>query len=234
MHTLHCALTGLQSIPSYTDAIVIIDVLSFTSCVEIALTNGGKVYPYRWKDASAEIYAQQKGIPLARKREVSGNGFSLSPSSMTNIQSGQGIVLPSPNGSTLTVEAANTGKPVYAACLRNAEAVAGHLNQYYKEVAVIAGMEQWPNGQTRFALEDWLGAGAVLNGLIGEKSPNARAAMASFQAVESRLKQELLACFSGKELIERGYEEDVLLASVWNVSQTIPQYSGDSYQSFES
>lgn len=234
MHTLHCALSGLQSISPSTDAIVIIDVLSFTTCVEIALTCGGKVFPYRWKNASAESYARDKGVELARRREDAGEGFSLSPSSMQQIQPGQGIVLPSPNGSTLTVEATHMGKPVFAASLRNAEAVAGHLNRFYKEVAVVAGMEQWPNGQTRFAVEDWLGAGAVLHGLIGDKSPDARAAIASFQSAESRLRQELLMCYSGQELIGRGYEEDVLLASEWNVSQTIPHFQGDTYLSFES
>ena len=61
-------LTGLTHLSPSSDAIVIIDVLSFSTCVDIAVANGATVYPYRWRDASADVYAASRGAIAASHR----------------------------------------------------------------------------------------------------------------------------------------------------------------------
>ena len=91
------------------------------------------------------------------------------------------LVLPSPNGSAIA--AAAPGVTV-AASLRNASAVAEWLSERFRgdvePVSVIAAGERWPDGSLRPALEDLLGAGAVLSALVARtgvsESPEAAAA----------------------------------------------------------
>jgi len=93
---------GLAQLARDNDGLVIVDVLSFTTTVSVTVARGACVLPYRWKDASALDYARQHNAELASGRG-SGAGWSLSPSSMLEASAGLRIVLPSPNGSRLTV-----------------------------------------------------------------------------------------------------------------------------------
>jgi len=105
---------GLLALQPASDAVVIVDVLSFSTAVDIAVSNGASVLPYRWKDDSARSFAMEKGAVLADGRSNEGK-YTLSPASLRSIPRGTALVLPSPNGSTLALGA--MGAPVYTACL---------------------------------------------------------------------------------------------------------------------
>ena len=60
-------------------------------------------------------------------------------------------------------------------------------------------------------------------------SSEAYAARSAFLAVEGELTNLLLQCGSGKELIERGYKDDVYLASELNVSDCAPVLQDGAY-----
>ena len=87
---------------------VVVDVLSFTTCVSVALDGGTTVHPYPWKDDSAEAFAAARGATLAvpRSRSRHGGGVSLSPSSIRAAGPLRDLVLPSPNGSTIAARLA--------------------------------------------------------------------------------------------------------------------------------
>jgi len=85
--------------PSIKDAVVIVDVFSFSTAVDIALSRGASVLPYRWKDGSASRFARDHGALLAESRTV-GGPYSLSPDSLLSVPPGTRLVIPSPNGST--------------------------------------------------------------------------------------------------------------------------------------
>lgn len=79
---------GVAQLAPESDAVVIVDVLSFTTCVEIAIGNGAVVYPYRWRDAAALAYTQAHDAVLASPERQGHTGYSLSPSSLLTIPSG--------------------------------------------------------------------------------------------------------------------------------------------------
>ena len=72
------------------------------------------------------VHARSRDAVLAVRREDMDeqHPFSLSPGSMCRVTEGTRLVLPSPNGATLSLTAAEYDIPVIAGCLRNASAVA--------------------------------------------------------------------------------------------------------------
>lgn len=91
--------------------------------------------------------------------------------------------------------------------------------------------ERWPDGSLRPALEDWLGAGAILQWLPGERSPEADSAVASFERHRERLVETLDACGSGRELEGRGHHKDKVIAGQLDVSTAVPRFDGRAYRS---
>jgi 2-phosphosulfolactate phosphatase len=218
---------GVSQLAPISDVVVIVDVLSFSTCVEIATNNGAIVFPYQWKDRSAGDYAKFVQAELATSERTSNNGYSLSPTSLTKIPTGAKLVLPSPNGSFLTLRTGTT--PTLAGCLRNCEVVAQFTQRYGPKVAVIPAGERWEDGTLRPAFEDLIGAGAILRYLNGSLSPEAEAAVTVFNAYKQELLVYLRKCSSGKELIARGFESDVELAGAINISSCVPLFTNNAY-----
>jgi 2-phosphosulfolactate phosphatase len=83
-------------------------------------------------------------------------------------------------------------------------------------------------------VEDLLGAGAVVAGLDQEgvvgASPEAALAAAAYQATEPRLRETLLACTSGRELVGRGFADDVEVAAERDVSVHVPVLDGRCFR----
>lgn len=211
-----------------------VDVLSFSTTLSVAVERGIEVYPFGWKDARATSYAESREAVLAVGRSEAGpDDVSLSPSSVLTADDVRRLVLPSPNGSTICFGLAATGARVYAACLRNRSEVAARLSLLDGPVTVVAAGERWPDGSLRPAVEDLWGAGAVIEALVrfGARglSPEARMAEAAFRSVQPRLAEELLACASGRELAAGGFEHDVETASELDVSDVVPVLRGESF-----
>jgi 2-phosphosulfolactate phosphatase len=216
--TFEWGLRGLEAVSPHSDVVIVVDVLSFTTCVDIVVANGGIVFPYRWKDDSVSEYASSVQAIAASSKRRFADGFSLSPTSLEAVTPGTRLVLPSPNGSTLSL--ATGTLPTFAGCLRNAYSVAQAARAAGERIAVIAAGEKWDDGSLRPSFEDLVGAGAIIDALLGKRSPEAETAVASFHSCSNKLAEKLLACSSGRELVERGFKEDVLIASQINASET--------------
>jgi 2-phosphosulfolactate phosphatase len=126
------------------------------------------VYPAPWRDEPAAVLAAQKGAQLAvgRRQVTATRPRSLSAAVLRAVDLPSKLVLPSPNGSAIA--SGQEDVTVAAACLRNAHAVAGWAPRRLAEgrgVCVIAAGESWPDRSLRPALEDALGAGAVITAL---------------------------------------------------------------------
>ncbi len=111
---------GIELLAPASDVVVIVDVFSFSTSVDIATARGATVYPYAWGDDSAAAFAESVGAELAGKNE---RGLSLKPSTLENVPLGCRLVLPSPNGSSLST---TTGAvPTLTGCFRNSRVVCG-------------------------------------------------------------------------------------------------------------
>jgi 2-phosphosulfolactate phosphatase len=223
-------LQGIRKFDGHVGALVVVDVLSFSTCVDIAVARGATVIPFSHGDISAATR-----VATARQAEVAGprgsraHRFSLSPASLLAIAPGTRLVLPSPNGSAISTAALRT--PVLTGCLRNARAVAWRAAAIAgaAAVAVIPAGERWPDGTLRLAVEDLLGAGAILDALALPGSAEAELAMQAFRAARPRLGELLRGCVSGEELIARGFPEDVELALQLNASNAAPMLVDGAY-----
>jgi len=223
---LEWGVEGARVLAGACRVVVVVDVLSFTTAIEVAVGRGAAVFPHRWPDPGAAAFARRVGAVLAGRRDEPSPGgrppYSLSPVSLLDIPPGTRLVLPSPNGSTVAAAVAAAGPVVLAGCLRNASAVARAAREAGGDgpVAVVAAGERRPDGTLRPAVEDLLGAGAVLHVLGGRPSPEARAAVAAFR--QHDLPHDLLACASGRELAALGRAAEVHLAAELDVSQVVP------------
>ncbi|MCA9960427.1 MAG: 2-phosphosulfolactate phosphatase [Anaerolineales bacterium] len=215
---------GVLALAAHSDVVVIVDVLSFATAVDVAVGRGAIVFPFGRRDEAAEAFAQEQQAELAGF----GRRYSLAPASMLALAPGERIVLPSPNGSTLTTLAGEG--VVLTGCLRNYQAVAQFAQTAGVSVAVIAAGERWwPQQDLRPALEDMIGAGAIISALGGSMSPEAQAAAAVFRQAQPDLQATLLACASGKELVEKGLAASVHLAAELGCSTAVPLLQNGAY-----
>ncbi len=220
-------LHGVRLLAPISAAVIIVDVFSFSTAVEIATWRGAAIYPYAAQSDAASAYADSVGAELAASYGMS-SGYSLRPHSLVSIPKGMRLVLPSRNGSRLSLETGST--PTLTACLRNYSAVAAAAQRFGDQIAVIPAGERWSDGSLRPALEDWLGAGAVISCLRGPLSPEAAAARAAYDAVAADAAALLAACSSSKELLSRGFAEDVALAFELDISDCVPLLIDGAYR----
>jgi 2-phosphosulfolactate phosphatase len=213
--------SGLDALASSCDVLIIVDVLSFSTAVEIATCRGARILPVRWASGHMDGWSAGADTIIAGAR--GSGGPSLSPASLLAIGAGARLVLPSPNGAELSTRAPK--KAVLTGCLRNAKAVAKAAVRLGDRIGVVPAGERWPDGSLRPAFEDWVGAGAILAHLEAERSPEAEAAVDAFRGAKSALGHWLRRCASGRELIGRGFERDVALAGELDVSACVPRLS---------
>lgn len=232
---------GAQETAERGHILVVIDTLSFSTAAITALHHGGIVFPCA-KDEDPKAFAQSVQAEAAVGRlDVPHKGrFSLSPITLLNVESNTRIVLASPNGATCSRYARDVPY-LLIGTLINAKAVAQKLthllNTTDHPITILACGERWvePNvdGELRWALEDDLGAGAILSYLEGDKSPEALAVEGMFHHLKNCIPETLLNCASGRELASKGFEEDVTHAAKLNHYTSVPYMYTDHLETFE-
>ena len=198
---------GLVALGPAAAVVVLVDVLRFTTAVSVAVERGATVMPGPWEGSTPP--------------------WTLSPRWIREHPSGSRLELTSANGAVLAAAAARAGaRVVLAGCFRNATAVARAAARLAAgaPIAVIAAGERG-----RPAVEDLLGAGAVLTALDPSAavsppccSPDAAAARAAFVAARPRLAEVLAACESARELAGQGLADDVTEAAALDATPAVP------------
>ena len=225
-----CGASGAARHSCAGGAVALVDVLCFTTAVSVAIQRGtSAVYPAPSAGSRAARLAVAAGAALAveRRAVTKDRPWSCSPAALRLAPPAPRLVLPSVNGSVIAAAVRGTA---VAASLRNAGAVGSWLARRVIEatspVTVIAAGARRPNGTLRPALEDLLGAGAVIAALVARKaglrlSREASAALALYSSMVS-VPDAVRACASSVELAERGYAEDVEVAVQVDADDAVP------------
>jgi 2-phosphosulfolactate phosphatase len=212
------------------DVLAIVDVLSFSTTAVTAAMQGARISPCV-DEIEALALSVSSGAEVAVRRDhVPERGrFSLSPTTFLQATPMDHVALPSPNGATCCRLGA-AAPAVLIASLLNASAAARAAERLMcrnnVDLTVLACGERWnepsKEGQLRFALEDYLGAGALLAALDLPASPEAQVCRAAFQAVRNGLLEYVAGCASGIELRERGWFQDVEHAANLDICDVVP------------
>lgn len=222
------------------DIIVLVDVLSFTTAVATAVHHGAYILPCTLSDNPQSVADRAGAAAAVRRREVPHKGrYSLSPLTYIGIPPGTRVVVASPNGAACAV-CSQKAPYVFAGSLINvkstAAAVARLMAESDRAVTVVACGEQdreaGGDEGIRWAVEDYLGAGAILALLPGERSPEAAVCAYAFEGSRSRLEEIVRECQSGRELRGWGYENDVAFSSRLDVYDTAPVMRDGMFQEF--
>ena len=139
------------------------------------------------------------------------------------------------NGAVVAEAAAGTTAIVLLGGPRNAAAVAGAVMTVQHErgartsIAVIACGERTadePGAPLRFAVEDLLGAGAIIDALsdlgIDHSSPDAAVAGEAFRSLRGAMRHLLTASGSGRELDAADRRDEVLPAAAVDAASVVP------------
>jgi 2-phosphosulfolactate phosphatase len=224
---------GAREAAARGDITIVVDILSFSSAVVSAVHHGAVIFPYPPPlNEQAEAYAAEVGaeLLLGRAEAAKLGRPSLSPVSFGPHHEGKKYVMCSLNGAVCSWTAAKVPALLIGSLL-NASAVAEVANRLQAErgatITVVPCGETWGDvreGENRLrpAIEDYLGAGAILSRLNGSKSPEAEVCIGAFRHAEPRLRELLWDCGSGRELRESGFEEDVAHASRVDAYPTVP------------
>jgi 2-phosphosulfolactate phosphatase len=230
---------GARAAAARGDVLVVVDTLSFSTAVATATHHGARIYPCHQDEDPAALAWRAGAVVSVHRGEAPARGrFSLSPLSFLDVADGTRIVLPSPNGATCCA-LAGQARAVVAGALINAAAAARAARSLAGDagITVIACGERWiaesEEGVLRFAIEDYLGAGAILAELSLDKSPEAIVCAAAFRGARRRLDKLIQESGSGRELCNKGYGGDVIHAAQLNRYDSAPVLYDGSFVRFE-
>ena len=208
--------------------VVVVDVLRATTTIATALANGAAgVIPVAEPEDAIAL-----GNRLGRDRVLFGGernslriqGFDLdnSPASFTEAAiGGKTVVLTTTNG-TRALRAVTNAASVRAAALVNRTAVADALAHEDGNIVIVCAGEV--NG---FALEDALGAGALVDTLLTligdvELFDGARAAALLYRAVAGRLADAVASADHAQALAKNGFAGDVTRCAALDTLVVVP------------
>jgi 2-phosphosulfolactate phosphatase len=229
--------TGAALAAERGDVVVVVDVMSFSTALSIAVARDFTCLVYT--DAEIEqlggpaLAAIRLGArPLGARAKAAPGQPSLSPASVLAADPGQRVVISSLNGASVVAAAAGASALLIGS-LRNATPcarAAAHLLGTTRagRITVVACGEQWSSvapdaSGIRPCAEDWLGAGAVcavLAELGYSLSAEARLAAATWSTELGF--GDLSDCVSARELRSAGYGADVELALQVDTDEKVP------------
>jgi 2-phosphosulfolactate phosphatase len=224
------------------DILVVVDILRFSTAAATAVHHGALIYPCATDEALYTALARRVGgeVALHHAATPTSTRYSLSPRSFLTVEPGARVVLPSPNGATCS-QYGSQAPALFVGALVNEQAVAEAVSHLLNgdsslNATALACGERWrtpdEEGALRFALEDYLGAGAILAALPFSQTMEAQVCAATFRAMRDQLDAALWACESGQELRDKGLGEDVRFAAQLNVYDTAPILRGERLEAF--
>ena len=211
-------LPGPATSPQRCDVLVVVDILSFSTSLSVAVERGAEVWPYALGSDGAEQLAREIGAVLARGRSTR-QGPTLSPASLLDLEPG------TPAGAAVAQRVGDRARG-------GQRRAAGRLGVPARRVGggrgccVRTTASAWSRpgsaGRTARCVRRTRTCSAracVAAGLVAagyRPSPDAAAAVAA--SVHPR---PLADCPSGVELVERGFAEDVAMSQARDVTDVV-------------
>ena len=208
--------------------VAVVDVLRATTTIATALANGAAgVIPVAEPEEAIALgnrLGRDRVLFCGERHSVRIEGFDLdnSPASFTpEAVAGKTLILTTTNG-TRALRAVTTAASVRTAALVNRGAVAEALARETGDVAIVCAGDA--NG---FALEDAIGAGALVDALRAldggvELRDGARAAALLYRTVANRLADAIASADHAQSLAEKGFTDDVAYSAVLDVLDVVP------------
>jgi 2-phosphosulfolactate phosphatase len=209
--------------------VVVIDILRATSVIVHALSQGAsEIIPLATVE---EAFQMAKAFPRGfamlggerNSKEIPGFDLGNSPREYAVERvKGKKLILTTTNG-TRAFHAVSSGKEIVAGSFLNIGAIAQRCVESGKDVFIF------PSGdEGNFSLEDIL-CGGMLIDLITKKQKKQISltdASSGAQILYQRFKDNLLEAFHlshhGKELIDRGFEDDLVYCAQIDVTPLVP------------
>ncbi|KAA3634503.1 MAG: 2-phosphosulfolactate phosphatase [Calditrichaeota bacterium] len=236
---LEWGVEGAIRAASRGDILVIVDILSFSTTTTYAVSQGATVYPCTKTD-DMESLAEKFHAKIAYSRtDAASKGiYSLSPITFDSISPGEAVILPSLNGSNCS-RLCSDAPYVFIGSFLNVSAIADVISTLITktdiDVTVVAcGEREKKSNELRPAIEDYLGAGAIIKKLTCEKSPEALVCESAFEMNENRVAELIWDSVSGRELRAIGFEDDVTFACKHDFVKTVPYIHQDAFVSYPS
>ena len=208
--------------------VAVVDVLRATSTIATALAHGAAgVIPVLTPSDAAELARRlgREDVLLCGERDAAAiAGFDLdnSPASFApHVVAGKTLVMTTTNG-TGALRAVSGAASVRTAALMNRTATADALAQESGDVAIVCAGEGGA-----FALEDALGAGALVDALLSlvgevELGDGARAAALLYRCVSDRLADAIASADHAQALAAKGFARDVTRCAALDTLSVVP------------
>ncbi len=217
------------------EAVVVIDVLRFSTTIAVALSLGFK-HVYVFSDFSNALdFARSRGLPILaeihgikpREADLDNSPSELIKHGATYLEKGiNELVIRTTSGAAVVDAAVRQGfRHVFISSTVNARAVAeALLKEGYKNINVVCGGLDL----SKFAVEDYVGAGALIDELISLEpriflEDEGLAALYAYRATRKTLLDLFSKGRSGKIVTSTGHYGDIVIASKVNSFSVVPQ-----------
>ncbi|MBK1786376.1 2-phosphosulfolactate phosphatase [Prauserella cavernicola] len=203
---------GVAALAPGCAVLVVVDVLSFSTRVDLALARGERIRPVRWLSPEP---ACGDAMPLS-----SPNGATLSMAASDTGLEVLAACLRNARAVARRAVALAAGKPV-------------GVVPCGERWGVVLGPEPGSTGPLRPCVEDHLGAGAMVAALLelgaGSPSPEATLAELTWRSAGAEVAALVTGSASGRELVEHGRAEFVAHAVAADASTVAPRLVNGVY-----
>jgi 2-phosphosulfolactate phosphatase len=211
--------------------VVVIDILRATSVMVQAVSQGAEeIVPVKTVEEAFQI---AKGFPPdtivlggeRKSRKIEGFDLGNSPREYQDEKlKGKRLILTTTNG-TKAFHAVSSGKKVLVGSFLNIAAVAGRCFELNQDVLIYLSGDEG-----NFSLEDTVCGGMLIDRIIkkGGKSflltDASRSAHILFQKFEANIVESFYLSQHGRDLVDRGFEEDLPYCAQVDVKNLVPVF----------
>jgi len=230
---IHIQLLPFRSAPSLLSnrVIVVIDILRATSVIVQAMSQGAKeIIPVKTVE---EAFQLAKTLPPSTtllggerdSRKIEGFDLGNSPREyQAETVKGKRLILTTTNG-TRAFHAVSSGKEVLVGSFFNISAVAGRCFEMDRDLLI------YPSGdEGDFSLEDTVCGGMLIDRIMKKSNQSFRLTDASlsahilYQRFETSLIESFYLSHHGKDLVDRGFEEDLPHCAQVDMTNVVPVF----------